>query len=255
MKRLLACGAVSLLSACTHMNGANDYLAGTIIGAESLSVDKLDGGSAPIPLPKDMSAGGQRLGLLSLVHESIVKCDAFQRNITTTQASVDTTGDILATGLSALSTAFAPVATSHALSAASTIVSGSKTAADSDIFAKASIPNLVSALNQTYYKNIRDYKETTLPGLDDTKFDSVGVEYSNQVSAISLIHQSCALGAIETSIGNTIAPTSSSNQQNQTKNGQPADGGDRAVPQALDEGRSNTAPPKTPIPGDPIGRN
>jgi len=131
-----------------------------------------------------------------VVLDSETKCVAFLNSLVVAENSVNTTGDIASTVLSAAATVFTPLNNVHALTAGSTVVTGSKTAIDADIYAKASIINFQTALQGTYFKTIATYADA-LPKLTDV---SVGAE----LSKIESIHGTCTLAAAESSIQTTL---------------------------------------------------
>lgn len=135
------------------------------------------------------------LGRVVLDSES--KCVTFVNTLVVADNTVNTTGDIISTVLTAAATVFTPLTTVHALTASSTVVTGTKTAINSDIYAKASITNFQTALQGTYFKSMASYADA-LPKLTDV---SVGAE----LSKIESIHGTCTLAAAESSISTTIS--------------------------------------------------
>jgi hypothetical protein len=146
----------------------------------------------------DSSSLNTKLEFLGrVVLDSESKCITFVNTLVVADNTVNTTGDILSTLLTAAGTVFTPLNTVHALTASSTVVTGTKTAVNSDIYAKASIANFQTALQGTYFKSMASYTDA-LPKLTDV---SVGAE----LSKIESIHSTCTLAAAESSIATTIS--------------------------------------------------
>jgi hypothetical protein len=142
-----------------------------------------------------LSAKIDFLGQVALDSES--KCIKFMNTLVVAENTVNTTGDIASTVLTAAATVFTPLNTVHALTASSSVVTGSKTAINSDIYAKASIVNFQTALEGSYFKTMAAYMDT-LPKLTEV---SVGAE----LGKIESIHGTCTLAAAESSISTTIS--------------------------------------------------
>jgi hypothetical protein len=139
----------------------------------------------------------------AVVLDSYDKCGAFVSAMTRSQDSVNTAGDIVSTILTGLATVFTPITTIHALTAASTIVTGTKTAINSDLWAKANIANFSKAIDGTYYNKMADYT-TSL-----TTMDPATITINNEVAKITSIHHMCALAPAEDSISQQLAPPAS----------------------------------------------
>jgi hypothetical protein len=88
--------------------------------------------------------------------------------------------------LSALATAISPLSTVHDLTAAATISTGTKTAIDADIYAKATAA-LILQINNTYYVHIDDYRKELIDR------DTAAVIPSLEVTSIDAIHRQCSL--------------------------------------------------------------
>jgi len=134
----------------------------------------------------------------SIVMDSETKCQSFINGLVVAENTVNTAGDITSTVLTGLASVFKPLTTVHALTAGSTVVTGSKTSIDANIYAKASIVNFQTALQQSYSKSILAYTDS-LPHL-------TGAIVSNEISKIQSIHATCTLAATEASILTTISP-------------------------------------------------
>ena len=190
--RLFVAGViVVVLSGCGSALRTLTDNSAILVGAEPMAVTRDEIATA------DAATSGQVQFIGRMTYDSIQKCDAFLRRLVLSENTINTTGDILATILSALATAVQPVNTIHALTAGSTIVTGTKSAINADIYAKASTANFHSALQQTYYKAMYEYL-TKLPALQNP---IPSVEASN----IATIHATCSLAAAQASIAATIA--------------------------------------------------
>ena len=168
---------------------------------------KLDVGAAELKVTDTEILGAAKgntkrefLGIV--VNDSVQKCADFLGRLTLEQQTINATGDISATVFSALATVFTPLSTVHALTGASTIASGTKASLMNALYAKASIANFSSALQQTYAKDIGKYIE----GLDD--LDESKIIVSNEVARIRAIHAECSLAQAEATVTSTLAAAS-----------------------------------------------
>jgi hypothetical protein len=126
-------------------------------------------------------------------------CDEFTKKLSIANVGSNTALDIATTVFSAAATAVtSPLSAVHGLTAASTISSGSKTAIDSDIFAKATIANMAQAIKATYYKDLATYEAELGTEQADSIVPSV------EVAKILSIHNECALDSAEASISSTL---------------------------------------------------
>lgn len=191
-------------SGCSTLANSAFDQSNVLMAAEPLSVQAEDFSTLQDkPLPTRLAYLG------SVVYDSEQKCSAYLSRLVSAQSSVNTTGDILSGTLSGLGAVFTPASTVRALSAAATIVTGAKSAIASDFFAKASIANFATALQQTYGKQIQQYTDA-LPTLTDSPTPLI---VSNEVSKIQSYHALCAIAPAEASIAATIQPPVQSVQQ------------------------------------------
>jgi len=144
-----------------------------------------------------------RDALGALVNQSEQNCANFLAALVLFQTGTNTTLDVLSTITSAVGTVLAPIETVHALSASTSILTGSKTALDSDIYAKASIANFASAIQATYYANMTNYV-TGLAAADPST-----LIWPIEVYKITVIHRECALAPAESAISKTLEGASS----------------------------------------------
>jgi hypothetical protein len=135
-----------------------------------------------------------------VVMDSQAKCQKFINGLVIAQNTVNTTGDVTSAVLTGLASVFKPLTTVHALTAGSTVVTATKASVDANIYAKASIVNFQTALQQSYTKSMKDYTDA-LPR-------QTNVILSNEVSKIQSIHGTCTLAATEAAILATISPGS-----------------------------------------------
>jgi hypothetical protein len=182
---------VPALLACTSLTGC--------AGGGIMSAAPIDFASLGTPPPAS-DKPGQREYLGRVVLQSEQNCSNFLSALTGDQAGTNTFLDIAATTASALSTAITVQATKSALSAASSIASGSKTAIDTDVFAKAAASDFATAIQGTYGKDIVTYTDN-LEALPDSFL------VSNEEAKIQSYHAECSLAAAESAIANKIAPT------------------------------------------------
>jgi hypothetical protein len=196
--RLIAASIAALsLSGCTTaMNALNDT-ADNSVAAAPLDVKPADiaAQSATTATLPDRVAY-----LSSVVSDSMTKCNTFSDKLVLAEASVDTAGDVMATIASALGTVFVQTATIHAFTAASTMITGSKTAVDSDVFAKATVPALGTALKQTYFTDIANYND----GLANLTQPGASFDVGSEVNKIQAIHAECSLAAAEATVNQTL---------------------------------------------------
>jgi hypothetical protein len=134
-----------------------------------------------------------------IVDDSEEKCGRFLNGLVLSETSTNTGLDIFTTIFSALGTAFTPVSTIHAMAAGATITSGSKTAIDSNIYARASIANFAQAIQASYYKNINSYL-LSLNSSNESEL-IITIEFGK----ILTIHKECSLASAEATISSTIA--------------------------------------------------
>ena len=195
--------AVLLLSAITAMLGGCKLWIHTLNGNQQLlvSADKLAVAVPDSAQNKEMVTLGQsttsndpaKLEFLGrVVMDSEAKCQTFINGLVIAENTVNTTGDITSTVLSGLASVFKPLTTVHGLTAGATVVTGSKSAINANIYAKASVTNFQTALQQSYGQAIKDYTDA-LPHLTN-------VVVSNEVSKIEAIHGTCTLASTETTI-------------------------------------------------------
>jgi len=130
------------------------------------------------------------------------KCQAFADRLSVAQRGVDTSFDILTGILSALATALTPIATIHALTAAATISSGTKTAIDANVYAKATAALILQEINRTYYLHINNYRNEILATQD--------IVPTIEVSRIEAIHRECSLDFAVASLSQTGAAAAAS---------------------------------------------
>jgi len=188
-------GTIFGMSAALLLGGCSNN---TLISAEPLSV-------TPSDLIAAASTSNKREYLGRIVYESKLKCSAFLTNLVSNEGSINTFGDILSGTLSGVAGfTTIPLAASKALSGAATIVTGAKSAINSDFYAKASIANFETAIQQSYFKNMDQYASSLQS--DDESSLLISVE----VAKIQTIHASCGIGPAEASIQATIAPQGAS---------------------------------------------
>ncbi len=167
----------------------------TPVAALGDSATALPAQALPVLSPTLLAEQLNFLGRVAL--DSETKCLAFLNGVVIAENSVNTTGDIVSTLLTSAGTVFKSLTTVHSLTAGATVATGSKTAVDANIYAKASIANFQTALQKSYFKSINDYV-AALPGL--TNF-----LVSAEIAKIETIHATCTLAAAEGSIAATIA--------------------------------------------------
>jgi len=115
-----------------------------------------------VTLSPAAAAGHEKEYLGYVLIDSGQKCQEFADRLSVAQRGVDTSFDILTVILSALATAFTPLSTVHGLTAAATISTGTKTAIDADIYAKATAALILQEINNTYYVHIDDYRKNLI---------------------------------------------------------------------------------------------
>jgi uncharacterized repeat protein (TIGR01451 family) len=180
-----------------------------ISGCASISDQRvLDVSAAPLKVTvvqiqdAGTATGGKREFLGMVVNDSLQSCSEFLNRLTLEQQTINASGDIATTVFSALATVFTPMSTVHGLTGAATIASGSKTSLMNALYAKASISNFSSALQQTYARDIAKY----IVGLDD--LDESKIIVSNEVARIRSIHIECTLAQAEATVTSTLATAS-----------------------------------------------
>lgn len=197
--------SVPLLVLCTSLSGC-----GTIMGAltggkadNSVGAEDIDPVKDGLPSLKENASLRDKLEYLgSVASDSEHKCGLFLNGLVLGENTTNTTLDVASTAFSALSTAFAPPGTKTALSAAASIASGSKTAIDTDIYAKAAIADFSTAIQKTYSTQMQTYT-TNLPTLTDNP----PLIVSNEVAKIQAIHALCGLAPAESSLQAKLGTT------------------------------------------------
>jgi hypothetical protein len=195
-KSILVAIAASLLAGCQAWYRLGDQ------SIRSIAAQELDLQAAGLPQAGQTVDPGQikdQIG--TLVNQSEQKCARFLNGLVLFETSTNTSLDITTTILSALGTAFTPINTVHALTAASSISSGTKTALDADIYAKASIANFSQAIQSTYYSDMGKYVDSLSTADPNTLIWPI------QVYKIETIHRECALAPAEASITAALQPT------------------------------------------------
>ena len=134
----------------------------------------------------------------AVVLQSEKSCANFLAGLVLFETGSNTSLDILSTITSAIGSVLSPIETVHALSASTTILTGSKTALDADIYAKASIANFAAAIQATYYADMSKY----VTGLSTA--DPSTLSWPIEIYKITVIHRECALAPAESSISKTI---------------------------------------------------
>jgi hypothetical protein len=122
--------------------------------------------------------------------------------------------DILTTIFSALATAFTPLATVHSLTAAATISTGTKTALDSDIFARETAPLIIQAVDNTYYKEYTTYTNNLA-----TKA-AASITPAIEYNVIKGFHKDCTLDSALASISSQLKPPAPNTPPPKTQTGQ-----------------------------------
>jgi hypothetical protein len=178
-------------------NATGQGVAAEPIDMDLLSTDSLKKADA------ESEKGAKVAYVARIIADSEKKCNQFVNSLVLSELGYDTTFDIMTTVFSALGTAFTPLSTVHALTASSAIASGSKTAIDSDVYAKATISNFIQALQGTYYNDIGIYISKHLETPDPNLMPSL------EVARIIPIHAECALAPAENAITNTLRGTPS----------------------------------------------
>jgi hypothetical protein len=190
-------GAIVIVLSCT-LSGCASFLDKTssgldsYVGAAPIDQATITAASAPSPV------GGVKLALGNVLINSEQKCEVFSKNLTMSNVGSNTFLDVTTTLFSAAATAVNPIKLAHALSGVSTVSSGSKTAINADIFAKATIANLAQAINATYYKDLKTYEDQLGAAQPDSLVGTV------EIAKILSIHKECALDTAEASISSTL---------------------------------------------------
>jgi hypothetical protein len=183
-----------LLGGCGSLlkNGSDDF--DSLMQAENIDAEI----SEAQKTKPEQSAAEKKEAVAKVMVASSKKCLVFTRRLAGANVHSNTSLDILSTIFSATATAVTPLATVHGLTAAGTIASGSKTAIDTDIFAKATIGNMSQAINATYFRDIGAYGEALQTMNPDNIIISV------EMAKLLSIHKECALDSAEASIASTL---------------------------------------------------
>jgi hypothetical protein len=188
--------AVTAISGDSHpLISAEPLSSEFVVTARSSDGSKTE----PVSLTPMTSIGGNEKQYLGYVLiDSAKKCQEFSDRLSAVQRGVDTSFDILTGVLSALATALTPLGTVHALTAAATISTGTKTAIDANVYAKATAALILQEVNRTYYLHIRDYRNRLL-----TISDVSQIIPALEVSEIEAIHRECSLDSAIASLSQT----------------------------------------------------
>jgi hypothetical protein len=165
-----------------------------------------------VPNPQNTQKNPNKVYLGTVVNESEYFCGKFLNGLVLAENSSNVGLDVLTTVFSALGTAFTPIATIHALTAAVSISSGTKTAIDSDIYARATIGNYAQAIQSSYYADMKTYVDELTTANEDDLIPSI------EVSKIRTIHKECSLASAQATISATLqsSPTGTSTIATQT---------------------------------------
>jgi hypothetical protein len=189
---------------------------GKATAGEQFQFTSSTAGVATLALSGTVAAGDQikvtastnlKDSIAAVVNQSQHACSDFVSGLVLAETASNTSFDILSTITSALATVFHPLSTVHSLTAGTTILTGSKTAVDSDIYAKASVANFATAIQSTYYTDMGKYVNG-LGAADPTTLD-----WQIEMYKISVIHAECALAPAEASIAATLQPSQPASPQ------------------------------------------
>ena len=196
---LLLMIAASLVSSCSilkQLDLSGQYLVTAGPLDRNQIADDLKNSGIDSPTSKDK--------ILAYLSQSQTKCSVFVSGLVLHHTASDTMLDIgttVATTTAAVITA--PVSAIRAFAGLGAITSGSKTAIDTDFFAKASVANFAQAIQSTYYTKIDSY----IAQIKDSNSLDPSVEYFN----IERIHSLCGLGPAEGSISASLQPSPGAN--------------------------------------------
>jgi hypothetical protein len=202
------CSACAMLSLSTCLSGCASWAkilqgpsAQSLVSAVPLNVltDKTSSDYTKFQDNSFSDDDDKQNFLARVVVDSESKCLAFLNGVIIAENSVNTTGDVVSTALTAAATVLKPITAVHGLTAGATLATGTKTAVNANIYAKASIANFQTALEKSYFKSISDYL-TALPNLKGS-----GFLVTAEVAKLESIHATCTLAAAESSIASTIA--------------------------------------------------
>lgn len=168
------------------------------------------------------ASGQKRQYLGTVAGDSIEKCRQFSLSLIGSDTWFNTSADVASTIASAGGTLFPAVATVHAISAVGSVINGTKTAVDTDMWAKQPISNLLAAIGNTYNAAMKQYL-TNLEGLDESK-----IIVSEQVDEIMSIHSACNLASAQTAIQSVVQ--SGSSQTPSTSGNPPTPPGGNGTP-------------------------
>lgn len=138
----------------------------------------------------------------SVIHDSLTKCQGFINRVVGDQIGWDTGLDIAGLAGSTIGAVVAPASVARGFSAASSIFTGSRTAIDTDIYAKAARGNFSKAIQASYYKQMIALRD------DMTKNPSNYTAPAAAESAIDSVvtnHAACTLDAAEAAITATVS--------------------------------------------------
>ena len=145
-------------------------------------------------------AGTQKAQYLyEVVGDSETKCAQFQLSLTGSDTQFNTTADILSTIASAGGTLFPAVATVHAISAVGSVINGTKTAVDTDMWAKQTISNLQAAIGNIYTTNMNKFL-SDLGALNESN-----IIVGQQIDRVLSIHATCNLATAQTSMSAVVS--------------------------------------------------
>ncbi|TKC87889.1 hypothetical protein FAZ69_16610 [Trinickia terrae] len=187
-----------LLSGCGSVISWINASSSDLVSAGQLNIDQNKLADAE----KCVSPAGvtcRKNFVASVALQSIMQCQKFANQLVITENTVNTAGDITSTIFTALGTVFTPLTTVHAMTAGATIVSGSKSAVNANIYAKASISSLQAALDKVYTQPMLNYLTYLKNVTDDSKID-VGTEVVN----VQMLHGNCALAEAEIFVNGTV---------------------------------------------------
>ncbi|MGF6238579.1 hypothetical protein P3T42_000304 [Paraburkholderia sp. GAS38] len=194
--------ACVLLSGCGTLLSGLNAASSNLVSAEPLKIDQTALQTAEVCT--DTGASTCRKNFIrGVVLDSMMKCQKFANQLVLTENTVNTSGDIATTILTALGTVFTPITTIHAMTAGATVVSGSKSAINANIYAKASISSMQSALDKVYTQPMLAY----ITALKNAGSDSA-IDVGSEVLNVQMLHGNCALAEAEIFINGTVSSAS-----------------------------------------------
>jgi hypothetical protein len=171
----------------------------------AVAADPLDATLVENALSHSNTSDDAKANVARVAFDSEQKCSEFLSNLIVNETGSNAFLDIGTTAATAAATAVSgPLSAIHALSAIGAFTSGTKTAIDSDFFAKASVSNYAQAIQSTYFTQMGVYLKS-LEAVTPPPLGQINSWTSTELGKIEAFHAECGIGPAQTAVSATLA--------------------------------------------------